>query len=383
MVSLNGVNEVKEQYVVKQNENAEQPENSTTVKMTTSEPEPYGEKTNFGNTTQKVAVKANSLDYSNFGGKAKAQDAASYASNIIDTVNDALKNLQKNYPGANVDLEPFPNPQEFSKKQFGKDGAYTQWKEEVRAWRENSMTAINTYADKSHAKVTNDAADRITGVVIATYADLKGGQKQVVDQLIGLGQLTAEGFNQLMQKMDYDTDKVIRYVRQAANNIIKNDNRNAGAIISTVNQRTAELHEHMDYNDTLLSSQIFNTAVTLYNQAEGNKVQIKDHITTKADEINANTDVKVKQNQEFDAAGKRLQNNLSNAYVVHEQATTNRMMSMYEILGKSNIPHDEKIKLADKVADRAKDLYISDSEMKTLEDEINMTIKVYENIQNE
>ena len=85
-----------------------------------------------------------------------------------------------------------------------------------------------------------------------------------------------------------------------------------------------------------------------------------------------------RQTQEFDAVGKRLQNNLSNSYVIHRQETTNRMMSMYETISQSTLPHDIKMQLADKVADRAKDLYISDSEMEALEDEIKRAIQVNE-----
>ncbi len=282
---VNGETEVqfvKPQVVDKENTSKTQGYNNAVI---SGKPDNVGEQTSLGNTTQKVTVKANGLDYSNFGGKARAQEAASYASNILDTVNDALKNLQKNYPGARVDLGVFPNPTEFSKKQFGKDGAYAQWKEEARAWRENSMTAINNYADKSHEQVVQDAAGDIKGTIYDAYASLKGGQLQLINQMIDLGQITKEGFNQLAEKMDKDTAKVIKYIRQATNKIMANDNRNAGAIIGTVNQRAAELHEHMDVNDSILSSQIIQTASMLYDQAEGNKQEIKSHVSQEANGV--------------------------------------------------------------------------------------------------
>lgn len=337
-----------------------------------------GDKVKLENTQQKISVEAYELNYSNFGGRDKANTAALYASNTIDTVNDALTNLQKRYPGAQVDLEPFPDPNKFSKKQFGKDGAYNQWQQEVRAWRENSIQAINAYEDKSHVEVVNDAARDIKGAVFSAYASLKGGQLQLVNQMIELGIITKQGFDELAKKMDNNTAKVIKYVRQAANQIMANDNRNAAKIIDNTNQRALELHGHLDDNTFILSAQISDAAIALYNQAENNTYKINEHTTAETNRGIANTDEKAKQTQELDAAGKRIQNNLSNSSVIHKQETTNRMMSMYKTISQSTLPHDIKMQLADKVGDRAKDLYISASEMEALEDEIKRAIQVYE-----
>ena len=169
---------------------------------------------------QRVEVKAHTLDYKNFGGKDMANQARSYASEVLDTVNDELKNLQKKYPNANIYLEEFPNPTEFSSKTYGKKGAFSAWKEEVRAWRENSLREINSYADKSHEQVVNDAASRVMDKIDNAYDNLSAGQKQLVDKMIELGQTTKEEFNALSKQLNNDTNKVISHIRREGRNII-------------------------------------------------------------------------------------------------------------------------------------------------------------------
>lgn len=337
---------------------------TVTVSIVSENTETVGDNTNFGNTRQKVGVKAHLLDYSNFGGKSKAEEATAYASEAIDTVEDAFKNLQRNYPGVKVELEQFPDPNEFSKKKFGKDGAYNVWKQEVRNWRQDSMTAINTVADKSHKDVVNDAAREVKGTIYNAYADLKGGQLQIVRQMIDLGQLTKDGFNKLAKQMDYDINKVIRYVSQAKREIIANDNRNTKYIVGTVQAEASTLHEHLDYNSRGLAELIEKRAVELFHQANENKEEIKGHTSNEAH-----------QTQELDAIGKRVTDNLTNANVVHTSETVNRMSLMLEDVAKSKLPYEQKVELADEIADLSKDIIISDKDMDKLEGKVHRAIR--------
>ena len=176
-------NELKVQSFQPKEDVTKNQSTTVTVPMISENPEAVGDNINIANSRQKVGVKAHLLDYSNFGGKSKADEATAYASEVIDTVEDALKNLQRNYPGAQVELEQFPDPKEFSKKKFGKDGAYNTWKQEVRNWRQDAMTAINTFADKSHKEVVDDATKKVEGTIYNAYANLKGGQLQIVQHI--------------------------------------------------------------------------------------------------------------------------------------------------------------------------------------------------------
>ena len=337
---------------------------TVTVPMTSGNTDTVGDNTSFANSRQKVGVKAHLLDYSNFGGKSKADEATAYASEVIDTVEDALKNLQRNYPGAQVELEQFPDPKEFSKKKFGKDGAYNTWQREVRNWRQDSMTAINTFADKSHKEVVSDATNKLEGTIYNAYANLKGGQLQIVQQLIDLGQLTKDGFNKLAKKMDYDTNKVIRYVSQAKREIIANDNRNTKYIVGTVQAEASTLHEHLDYNSRGLADLIETRALKLYYQADKNKEEIKGHASNEAHKT-----------QELDAVGKRVSDNLTHTNILHTTETINKMNSMMETVVKSELPHDEKMEFTEKIAKLSQDSYITDADMDALQGEINYAIR--------
>lgn len=299
-----------------------------------------GDSVSFSNKTQKIEVQ--NLDYSNFGGKLAANKAASIASAYLNGVNEALKNLHKNYPEANIILDKFPDPKEFSKKKFGKEGAYNQWEKAVMNWSNNSMDAINTYADKSYKDIANNATQKIQETVYDAYAHLRGGQLQIVQQMIDLGQITKEGFNELAQKMDNDFDKVIRYIRTSTNKIIANDNKNADV-----------LHEHLDYGFRELDKAVIK---------EGAKIK-------------ANDNRNAKETQELDAIGKRISANLTHANVLHLPETVNKMNSMLETVVKSQLPHDTKKELAEKIANLAKDCYIKDSDMDKLQGEINYAIR--------
>lgn len=357
-------NELKVQSFQPKEDVTKNQSTTVTVPMISENPEAVGDNINIANSRQKVGVKAHLLDYSNFGGKSKADEATDYASEVIDTVEDALKNLQRNYPGAQVELEQFPDPKEFSKKKFGKDGAYNTWKQEVRNWRQDAMTAINTFADKSHKEVVDDATKKVEGTIYNAYANLKGGQLQIVQQLIDLGQLTKEGFNKLAKQMDYDTNKVIRFVSQAKREIIANDNRNTKYIVGTVQEEASTLHRHLDYNSEGLAELIEKRAIELYHQANKNKEEIKGHTSKEAH-----------QTQGLDAIGKRVTDNLTNTYVMHTPETVNRISSMLETVVKSNLPQEQKVELADEIADLSKDTIISDKDMDKLEGKINQAIR--------
>ena len=357
-------NELKVQSFQPKEDVAKNQSTIVTILMTSGNTDSVGDNTSLGNTRQKVGVKAHLLDYSNFGGKSKADEATAYASEVLDTVEDALKNLQRNYPGAQVELEQFPDPKEFTKKKFGKDGAYNAWKQEVRNWRQDSMTAINTFADKSHKEVVNDATKEVKGTIYNAYADLKGGQLQIVQQLIDLGQLTKEGFNKLAKQMDYDINKVIRYISQAKREIIANDNRNTKYIVGTVQDEASTLHEHLDYNSRGLAKLIETRALKLYYQADKNKEEIKGH-----------TSKETHQTQELDAIGKRVTDNLTHTDVIHTPETVNRISSMLETVVKSDLPQEQKVELADEIADLSKDTIISDKDMDNLEGKVNRAIR--------
>lgn len=357
-------NELKVQSFQPKEDVTKNQSTTVTVPMISENPEAVGDNINIANSRQKVGVKAHLLDYSNFGGKSKADEATDYASEVIDTVEDALKNLQRNYPGAQVELEQFPDPKEFSKKKFGKDGAYNTWKQEVRNWRQDAMTAINTFADKSHKEVVDDATKKVEGTIYNAYANLKGGQLQIVQQLIDLGQLTKEGFNKLAKQMDYDTNKVIRFVSQAKREIIANDNRNTKYIVGTVQEEASTLHRHLDYNSEGLAELIEKRALKLYHQANKNKEEIKGHTSKEAH-----------QTQDLDAIGKRVSDNLTHTYVMHTPETVNRMSSMLETVVKSDLPREQKVELADEIADLSKDTIISDKDMDKLEGKINQAIR--------
>lgn len=356
-------NELKVQSFQSQEDVTKNQSTSLAVPIVSPKTEPVGDNINIANSRQKVGIKAHLLDYSNFGGKTKAGEATAYASEVIDTVEDALKNLQRNYPGAQVELKEFPDPKEFSKKKFGKDGAYNAWQQDVRNWRQDSMTAINTFADKSHKEVVNDAAREVKGTIYNAYANLKGGQLQIVQQLIDLGQLTKEGFNKLAEKMDYDINKVIRCISQAKREIIANDNRNTKYIVGTVENEASMLHEHLDYNSGGLAKLIETRALDLYYQADSNKEEIKGHASNEAHKT-----------QELDAVGKRVSDNLTHTNVLHTTETVNKMNSMMETVVKSKLPHDAKMEFTEKIAKLSQDYVISDSDMKALNEEINSAI---------
>src|SRR5574344_2646811 len=117
-------------------EGDEKPQEYQNLPMNGGKADDIGDQPKFKK-AQKIENNSATMDYSNFGGKDKATMAASISREAIDTVNDALKNFQKNFPGQQVDIDAFPNPTEYSKKTFGKDGAFTQWREAVSEWRNN------------------------------------------------------------------------------------------------------------------------------------------------------------------------------------------------------------------------------------------------------
>ena len=86
-------NELKVQSFQPKEDVTKNQSTTVTVPMISENPEAVGDNINIANSRQKVGVKAHLLDYSNFGGKSKADEATDYASEVIDTVEDALKNL--------------------------------------------------------------------------------------------------------------------------------------------------------------------------------------------------------------------------------------------------------------------------------------------------
>ncbi len=175
------------------------------VKMTDAQPEAPGDKTNF-NKPQKITTKAEGLDYSNFGGKKEAAAASTLARNVLDAVNDQLKDFQREFPGIKVDLEEFPNPTQFSKKTFGKDGAYSQWQQAVSEWRNNSTEAIHEAKKTSITDVVKIEGEK-------TRETLTRQQEQIVQQMVDLEQITMEEFNTLYAQNNHNFSKTIAVIR--------------------------------------------------------------------------------------------------------------------------------------------------------------------------
>ena len=59
----------------------------------------------------------------------------------------------------------------------------------------------------------------------------------------------------------------------------------------------------------------------------------------------------------------------------HTPETVNRISSMLETVVKSNLPQEQKVELADEIADLSKDTIISDKDMDKLEGKINQAIR--------
>ena len=207
MVQVDGVQGQKEiQKTMVPPDPAEQAEvQKKDVKMTEVQPETPGDHTNF-NKPQKITTKAEGLDYSNFGGKKEAAAASTLARNVLDAVNDQLKDFQREFPGIKVDLEEFPNPTQFSKKTFGKDGAYSQWQQAVSEWRNNSTEAIQEAKKTSFTDVVKTEGEK-------TRETLTKQQEQIVQQMVDLEQLTMEEFNTLYAQNNHNFSKTIAVIR--------------------------------------------------------------------------------------------------------------------------------------------------------------------------
>ena len=176
------------------------------VKMTDGQPEAPGDNVSFNKTKQKIATKAETLDYSNFGGKKEAAAASTLARNVLDAVNDELKSFQKQFPGVIVDIDEFPAPTNFSKKTYGKDGAYQQWQQAVSEWRNNATDAIHEAQNSSIKDVISTEGEK-------TRETLTKQQEQIVQQMVDLEQITMEEFNTLYAQNNHNFSKTIAVIR--------------------------------------------------------------------------------------------------------------------------------------------------------------------------
>ena len=315
MTEINGLNGVNTQTTVNSTQqNVKNQEKLEVFANKNKAPENYYELQNTNNGVQKIDVNPAKLDYENFP-KNKGFEVAEEA---LDTVKDALRHFQHQNPGAKVDLEAFPDPADYGKNLGKKSARYAKWETAVKNWRDNACSAIALASDTK----VQDSYDRLTGTVVAAYADLKGGQKATIDTLIGLGVMTKESFEELHRAMNGNTNKVIQYVRQAQNNIMTNDN----------------------LNNEMLSSQIMNTAITLYNQAERNNAKTREDIKDATEDINTNTKEKAQQTQEINASAERITTVLNNTSKMHSVESANKVTNLMEqVVGRSDIPHTAKM----------------------------------------
>ena len=271
----------------------------------------------------------------------------------IKEVNDDLADFSYNFPGRKIKLDPFPLPAQTGKK----EKVYNQWKTKVAIWKDTMQDRIKDARRQSTSSEIQSAKNEIIATQVSTYADLKGGQKQMVDMLIEQNLLTASGFNMLLQQMDNNCEKVLKYINRAKNQIMQNDNKNAQQIVQNTNDNTRAIMR----NDNRNANAILNAALDLY---------IQDEINT--GKIIANTNEQNAQTRETDGAVSNINSNLNGDGAIHTDSTRNQIGELQQsIISDTSISHDTKMVLLNEITKLATQQIITDSEIKQIVDKYN------------
>jgi len=336
-------------------------ESKKNVPMAGVPQEAPGDNVSLNKTKQKIATKAETLDYSNFGGKKEAATASTLARNVLDAVNDQLKAFQREFPGITVDLEEFPDPAKFSKKTFGKDGAYSQWQQAVSEWRNNATEAINEAQKTSITDVVKAEGEE-------TRTELSKQQEQIVNQMVELEQITLEEFNALYAQNNHNFNKTISVIR-AEGAHTRNTERAEGA----KTRKTVIA----DGNNT--RNLVYEAGKTIYNEVriQGEYTRFNDDVNT--DGVHAhldNTNKHIDAAKEHNAKVSELSAGLSASLTAqHMPGTISKVTNLQDTIVKSKLPDDKKVELLTDLKRFASQVYISDNELKTESEKIEKAIQ--------
>ena len=150
-------------------------------------------------TTMQKTLKAQDLNYEGFP-KANRLDASEFAGRSLNEVKDIAREFNADFPEQPyvIDYSKFPNPENFSKKNYGgKEEAYTAWKNVVTEWVEDCKqdmatqrsNHIGSMTEKFERAMNNGFFNMYLQMGItrdfiqATYEALQGDINKVKEQL--------------------------------------------------------------------------------------------------------------------------------------------------------------------------------------------------------
>lgn len=265
MVRIEGTNQ--ELKVIQQNKESVPTQNGAEVQLR----EVFTYEQNQDNSISKP-LKAEDLDYSKFPKKNRL-DASDFATRSLNEVKDKVREFNSDFPEQPYfpDYSSFPNPESFDKKKYGgSDNAYRAWKNAVTEWVEDCKQ------DMSAAKSAN-----INSLTRSFERTLNQGFFNLYLQ----AGITRAEIQEVYEKLNGNMNDVKKALDEKANEIMKNDNRNAAKINGKMDDEATKLHKHLDYNTYDLGCCIRNEGRNTRETVREEGIETRQEIQNMKDDI--------------------------------------------------------------------------------------------------
>ncbi len=295
-----------------------------------------------------------------------------------DKAGETAKETRKNMEQAGKDLE------KSYKAQFGKQGAEAAQTAEQRADAivKTAYDMFNyehvgvVFTPQSLGTRPKYTAPEYRDDVARYSGDLMMWANSVKQEYINATKMTNEQLTALIIKNDNNN----------ARDVMINDNINADQLSNKIDASTEEINRNVDSEGARTRATVRQEGEMTRLNDDINTQSVHNHIYsdgeyTRATVENEAADVKKhvsnenKQTQELNASAERIQTNLnSNITTAHTVGTLDTMSAMQEKIVQSNLSHEEKMQLMDKLEKLSVKTIIRDADMKNLDNEINKAI---------
>lgn len=317
-----------------------------------------------------------------------------------DNAGETAKETRKNMQKAGKDLE------KSYKTQFGKQGAEAAQTAEQRAdavvktaydmfkyehgnamFIPQSLGARPKYTNAQYMddvsrysadlmQWANDVKQEYINATKMTNAELaaliinndnNNTREVLINDNINTGKLSDkidESTKEINKNVDSEGATTRATVRNEAAKTRENDDINA-----------AGLHDHIayegNYTRSIVKDEGFKTRETVRNEA----YYTRDTVRKEAEDIKDTVKSETKETEELNASSHRIQTNLNeNVTSSHTVGTLDKMGSMQEKIAQSNLSHEDKMKLMNKLEQLSIKVIIRDGDMSKLDKEIDQAI---------
>ncbi len=285
-------------------------------------------------------------------GAEAAQTAEQRADAMVKTAYDMFK-----YEHGNVMFIP---------KSLGARPKYTnaQYMDDVSRYSADLMNWAND-VKQEYINATKMTNAELAALIINN--DNNNARDIMINDNINAGQLSDkidDSTKQINKNVDSEGAATRATVRQEGAKTRANDDANA-----------VGLHAHMAYEGAYTRSTVeeqgYKTRETVRNESDYTRYTVKKESEDIKDTVKSET----KETEELNASSQRIQTNLNaNATSTHTIGTLDKMGSMQEKIIQSNLPHEEKMALMNKLEQLSIKVIIRDGDMDALNKEIDQTI---------